>query len=514
MTSGPGQTFMAARWVDDLLSPRSDRPLLVYQGKKVSASAMAEEVSAVRANLASSGVMADGIVAVACERTPGCVAVILACLAEGVAPFLVDPRQDFDLLCKLMDALRVQGVFGGSALDSSAVRSRLPYLKWSGETGPANTVRRPAATDATTEGGFLLHSAGTCALPRVYHHSGAAIGWQAQSLIQALRLKSGAELWFTGNLAQSPAFALGLCAVLSAGGMLVLDDPAEFLPKVTRKLDSQRILLLCQASDRQAWNAEKLLGVKAKISAVMITDFDLSEEYAQMLANATDAAVWCGYSATEAAGFLTVNSVPGVWPAESVGRPIGGAELLVHDLEDQRASADRLGRILYNGAPSPVRVVSLTFQAKGEPVRTVQATGDWGRIDANDFIYLAGCDRSVFSRGGFLVEAKAVEDGLRGLDGIAEAFVYGVPADEVEHEVNAAILPRAGSIDLNQVAAHLTDKLPRFMHPERAATVPALPYTPTGKLKRIPGTSAPKNTPKNAEPEGRNPAAEQQGAAE
>ena len=105
--------FSAAQWAFDLLTADSQRTLLLQDQKKISAAALHEDVSRIRASLNQAGLGQDRIVAVACERSASSLAVILACLCENISPFLIDPRQDHDVLAKLIDAVRVHGLFCG-----------------------------------------------------------------------------------------------------------------------------------------------------------------------------------------------------------------------------------------------------------------------------------------------------------------------------------------------------------------------------------------------------------------
>jgi len=485
MQTSANTSFDLRAWAEELLTKRPERTVLIAQGKKITAAALASEVTALRAGMQESGVTSDGIVAVSCERSTTSIAAVLACWLEHAIPFLLDPRQDSDTLFKLVDALRVQGLWGGNKIDIEAARARLPYLKWHGSVGNAATLRR-AHTGDSISGGFILHSAGTNGLIRALHHSGASVHWQGAALTAALRLKPEAEIWFTGTLAQASVFALGLCAAGSAEGILVLDDPAEHLAKTTRRMDSQRILLFAQAQDRAHWNAEKLLAAKAKITAVLATDFSMDEEYTSLVANATDAAVWSGYSLAEAAGFLALNLLPGVWPNDSAGRPLAGAEIYALNQEDQRCRMGEMGRLVYSGAPSPVKVTSLTFLSKSEGQKSFTQTGDWGLQDDDDFLFVEGCERTVFSRGGFLVKSGDVEVVLRNSPEIANAIVHGTPTDEIENDISAVVVPKNGTVDTAGVLEFASKSLPRYMLPEKISIIPDFARTPTGKLRRSP----------------------------
>ncbi len=479
------KSFSSADWAYHLLNDDPARILIVSEGKRISAGSMSEEVSRIRSVMNLSGLAAENIVAISAERSVTSVAAILACFCENISPFLLDPRQDHEVLSKLCDAVRIHGLHCGTLLDSAGFKARLPDLKWVGESAAQITSSRTTVPDSTFEGSFILHTAGTCALPRAIQHGASAIQWQSNALANSLRLKNGVEIWFTGSLALSPGFALAFCSALSSGGSIVLDDPVTHLSQASRITEGQRILLLSQVSDSVTWTADKLLAVKGRVTGVMTTDTSLTESYAETVAQATDAPVWNGLSCTEAAGFLTINPIPGVWPAESVGRPIAGTELMIIGLDGNLLNVGELGRMCYQLAPTPTKITSLTFQTRPEPTSRGTLTGDWGRIDGSDYAFVQGCEKTVFYRAGFPILARSVEQSLQSINEIAESVVFGVPQEEIENDVAAVIIPKSSAIDLSVSLRSLEEALPRYLVPERVTILDSLSVTPTGKVKRF-----------------------------
>ena len=118
--------FSAARWAHELLTNDPQRILVSAGGKQVSAAELHEEVCRYRASLNQAGLAPDHIVAVACERWLSSIAVVLACLCENVAPFLIDARQDHDVLAKLLDAVRIHGPYCGTSIKQETFRARPP----------------------------------------------------------------------------------------------------------------------------------------------------------------------------------------------------------------------------------------------------------------------------------------------------------------------------------------------------------------------------------------------------
>lgn len=497
------QPFSARKWAQDLLSKDSGRCLLISNRKRFTAKALREDVEKWRASLSASGIESGHIVAISAERSDHVISLYLACLSDGAIPFLIDPRQDSELLTKLLDAIRIHGLFCGESLDRTGFQARLPYLKWIGDKDIAPSVSKTLGekpNESSDSLAFIVHSAGTCGLPRALYHTAYAISWHSSSIANALRLKPGVQLWFTGTLASSAVLSLGMFATLSTGGTLVLDDPAQHLSASSREA-GQAILLLAETQDTKAWNAEKWLSVKGNLSGILTTDCALSYEYATLIRKATDAALWTGYYSAETAGFVTFNTVPGVWPVESAGRPIGGAELAILDAANQRLSADMIGRLAVKDCPRPIKTTSLTFKTGNRNEdQEFYLTGDWAKLDTQDFLFCEGCERSVFDKAGFQIRSLPIEGELRAASGVKEAIVFGAPADEIENEVAAIILPQNGALDLNEVQASLEPQLPRFMIPTKISVTNEIRWTPSGKKIRFGLEGHPRMTDKLVSP--------------
>jgi fatty-acyl-CoA synthase len=122
----------------------------------------------------------------------------------------------------------------------------------------------------------------------------------------------------------------------------------------------------------------------------------------------------------------------------------------------------------------------------------VYRSGDTGELDEDGYLYLTGRTSELIRTGGESVWPVEVEAALRGLDGIADVAVVGVPDDTWGEIVCAAIVPAGGPggpgdpvPDVERLRSHLDGRLARFKHPRRVAVVPEIPRTPaTGQVQR------------------------------
>lgn len=108
--------------------------------------------------------------------------------------------------------------------------------------------------------------------------------------------------------------------------------------------------------------------------------------------------------------------------------------------------------------------------------------GDIGRLDADGFITISGREADMIVRGGVSVMPDEIETLLRGLAGIKDAGVVGVPDKSLGQEI-AAFLVTDGR-PLEQIHSELMARFQPDRRPRLVQVVDALPYNTNGKLTR------------------------------
>jgi fatty-acyl-CoA synthase len=116
----------------------------------------------------------------------------------------------------------------------------------------------------------------------------------------------------------------------------------------------------------------------------------------------------------------------------------------------------------------------------------VYRSGDTGELDEDGYLYLTGRTSELIRTGGESVWPVEVEAALRGLAGVADVAVVGIPDETWGEIVCAAIVPADGAVpDVERLGSHLDGRLARFKHPRRVAVLPEIPRTPaTGQVQR------------------------------
>jgi len=213
------------------------------------------------------------------------------------------------------------------------------------------------------------------------------------------------------------------------------------------------------------------------------------------------------YTSTESSlGTGTRPEDPDEVVATTVGRPVPGVELVVTDEAGGVLAAGDVGRVRIrsgavmrgywgpgpDGPDGPDGAAGSRSVVDAEATATVLApdgwlrTGDFGSLDPDGNLTLAGRDHELYLRGGYNVFPAEVEAVLAGHPSVARAAVVGA-ADPVLGEVGVAfVVPAAGwaaprTDGLRELCRrHLAD----YKVPDAFVVVEELPLTPMMKVDK------------------------------
>ncbi|AZK97756.1 MULTISPECIES: class I adenylate-forming enzyme family protein [Streptomyces] len=212
---------------------------------------------------------------------------------------------------------------------------------------------------------------------------------------------------------------------------------------------------------------------------------------ARLRAALPNAAVNEGYGLSEATMGVTM-AAPGVRPPEgSVGSAVPGTELEI------RAEDGTTVRPVGEAGEIWVRGPQVTDGYQDEPGLTAEQfvdgwlrTGDIGRLDTDGFLFLVGRAKDMLIYKGYNVYPQPLEDVLCSHPAVSQASVVGRP-DPVAGEIPVAFVvlepaarDRAAHSDafIDELLAHVAERVAPYQRVREARLVDALPLTPTGKV--------------------------------
>jgi fatty-acyl-CoA synthase len=349
----------------------------------------------------------------------------------------------------------------------------------------------------------LFHTGGTTGVPKLARHTQG--GLLTHSLVASHSLLTGAgDIYFDAL----PPFHVGgsTCAGLapwSRGATVVMLTPLgmrnplvggnfwklveRFRPTVVGMVPTVWGALLNVPSDGHDISSIKLTNCGGSTMPV---------ELANAVKRKLNVPVVEGYGMTEVHGFSTMNPAAGEQRIGSIGFRMPYCELIVAELDGtrikRRMPVGEQGVVLmrgpqiFGGYVSPAHNREAWIEA--EPGDANQGkwvnSGDLGRIDAQNYIWLTGRAKDLIIRGGHNIDPIVIEEVLHQHPAVESAAAIGRP------DRHAGELPVA-YVQLRPGAKITGEELQSFVReriPERAATpvevtvIPQMPVTGVGKI--------------------------------
>ena len=192
------------------------------------------------------------------------------------------------------------------------------------------------------------------------------------------------------------------------------------------------------------------------------------------------------YGLTEVSGRLCI--LP---PADldarvgSVGRPIGDMRVVARRGDGAEAAPGETGELfvtgslLMQGYLDEPEITASTLTAHG------LRTGDFGRVDADGYVWIEGRKDDIIKRGGEKVSIIHVQQALQGLGRFADVAVLAAPDDILGHVPVAFVVPWTDGFKASQAAARAARRAAVLVaaQPRRSPSRP-IPRTGSGKAIR------------------------------
>jgi acyl-CoA synthetase (AMP-forming)/AMP-acid ligase II len=192
------------------------------------------------------------------------------------------------------------------------------------------------------------------------------------------------------------------------------------------------------------------------------------------------------YGLTEVSGRLCVLLPDELDEREgSVGRPIGAMAVTARDAGGAAVPAGETGELYVTGP--------LVMQGYlDEPEITARTltghglrTGDFGRVDADGYVWVAGRKDDIIKRGGEKVSVVHVQEALLELGRFHDVAVIATPDEILGHVPVAFVVPHEPEgFRGSRVLRELRDVLPSTSLPSRIVAVERIPRTGSGKAVR------------------------------
>ena len=340
----------------------------------------------------------------------------------------------------------------------------------------------------------LFHTGGTTGMPKVAQHLNSGIiynGWLGSKLL----FKESDNV-----IAPLPLFHVFACHIIlmgaiSSGVHVIFPTPAGYRGEGV--FDNFWKLV-------ERWKVTYIITVPTAISALMQrpVDADISSvktafsgsaplpvELYHRFEKATGVNIIEGYGLTEATVLVSCNPITGKKKIGSIGHrfPYTETKIIKSTADGMvECGTDEIGEICIaspgvwagNTYTEEDKNKDLYYQAK------FLRTGDLGRIDGDEYLWITGRAKDLIIRGGHNIDPALIEESLLGNEAVAFAGAIGQP-DQKTGEMPCVYveLVSGATVSSAELQAYCEENVPeRAAQPKYVEIMDELPKTAVGKI--------------------------------
>lgn len=340
----------------------------------------------------------------------------------------------------------------------------------------------------------LFHTGGTTGMPKVAQHLFSGIMYNSWL---------GVELLYTENdnvIAPLPLFHVLACycilmGAISSGAHVIFPTPAGY--RGDGVFDNFWKLV-------ERWKITYIMSVPTAIAALMQrpVDSDISSvktafsgsaplpvELFHRFENTTGVNIIEGYGLTEATVLVSFNPIHGEKKIGSVGHRLPYTQTkIIKSTPDGivECGTDEIGEICVSN-PGVWAGNTYTENDKNKDLyynEKFLRTGDLGRIDADQYLWITGRAKDLIIRGGHNIDPALIEEALLGNKAVAFAGAIGQP-DQKTGEIPCVYveLVQGVSVTTEELQKYCEENVPeRAAHPKYVEIMDELPKTAVGKV--------------------------------
>lgn len=443
-------------------------------------------------------------------NSPRWVITFLALSKIGALPVLINTCYKKDELREILEYSDGEVLFYGAGYKAAAyeeiigqVRPGLPgirhFLSMDGEmftegkclpaeikglrelenrVGPAHTA-------------CMIFTSGTTSLPKgvmLTHHN---LVNNAAALVNAMGWGPEDKMCLTVPMFHCFGITAGIVACI-LGGMSMYLVPYFKTAPVWAAIDKYRCTILNGVPSmflamvrKTGYQDRSAAGVK---SGIIAGSPFTREEFLEICGHFPGMRLQPSYGQSETSPCVTIADLnePNEKKAVSVGRVIPYVQVRIADTET--------GEILENGMDGEIQVRGYNVMSGyyKHPEANEKAftgdgwlrTGDIGRMDEDGELRVTGRLKELIIRAGENISPFEIEQVIKELGWVDSVKVAGVPAEVLQEEIAACIVPKAGCrMDKEGLMAYLEPRLARYKLPAYVLEFRELPMNASGKVE-------------------------------
>ena len=418
------------------------------------------------------------------EKTPGAVALYLACVKTGAVYVPINTAYTRPEVEHFIADCRPALFVCGDRFDADVAVAVL-------DPGGSGTFRRGAATApvptvdrADDDLAAIIYTSGTTGRSKGAMLTHANLISNAETLCAAWGWRGDDVLLHALPIFHVHGLFVALhCAFLNATPVILL--PRFDTSALLRELPRATVLMgvptfYARLLDDASFDADSCANMRLFISG----SAPLTEQTFAAFEQRTGFRILERYGMSETL-MNTSNPLDGERVAGTVGFALPGIAVRVRDDDGRELAPGDVGNIELQGPNvfkgywrQPERTAA-EFRDDGFFV-----TGDIGSMDAEGRLTLVGRTKDVVITGGYNVYPKEVEALLDEMPDVVESAVVGIPHSDFGEAVVAVVVARGRPVDPRDIDAYLRGRLARYKQPKRVVCLDDLPRNAMGKVQK------------------------------
>ena len=194
--------------------------------------------------------------------------------------------------------------------------------------------------------------------------------------------------------------------------------------------------------------------------------------------------IWELYAGTEGQGTTMIRGDEWLTHKGSVGRPVEACEIKIVGEAGETLPSGDVGEVFLR----PLTGQGTTYRYIGAEAKSIEggweSLGDLGWMDEEGYLYLTDRLSDMILSGGANIYPAEVEAAIDAFPGVRSSAVIGLPDDDMGARLHAIIDRPEGSVDVEEMNAHLADHLVRYKIPKSFEFVPEPVRDDAGKVRR------------------------------
>lgn len=209
----------------------------------------------------------------------------------------------------------------------------------------------------------------------------------------------------------------------------------------------------------------------------------LSEELLNRFEEKFNTYILEGYGLSETCAAASFNNFKRERKPGSIGYPLDGVEMQIHDEDSEEVSIGEIGEIVIK-SPTMMKGYRNRPQATEEAMRGGWFhTGDIGRMDMDGYFYLVDRKTDMILKGGFKVFPREIEEVIAAHPQVKEVAVIGISDSIMGEEIKACVVPKEGTrINPKALIDYCRERMANYKCPAVLKFYRELPKGPTGRI--------------------------------